>query len=148
MQHLRGEEIPLEKDVQEMSDPSSSRETETCATEQGYEADSEVTDFTEDLGQASRGRRKPPPKKRPPRKNPLNTIIYPELCRLALELIIKYKYNDERSVEKEDSVVLHVLLRLLTLAKASDDNACALYGQVSESCSTIVPLFELLFLRI
>ena len=122
--------MPQDRDLQELSDLSSSRETETCMTEQGYEADSEVTDFTEDLGRALRGRRKPPVKKRPARRNLLNAVLYPELCRLALELIIKYKHHNENRMERDDSVVLHVLLRLLTLAKTSDDNACALYSQV------------------
>lgn len=62
-----------------------------------------------------------------------SVILYPELCRLVVELLVAYKEGvakRESNPCSENSVVIHILLRLLSLAKVSDENAQALYSQV------------------
>ena len=52
MQHLRsGDDSMLyDRELQDLSDSSSARETETCYTEMGYEADSEFTPDEQEKG--------------------------------------------------------------------------------------------------
>ena len=59
----------------------------------------------------------------------LGGLIYPEFCRLVLELVIHH-----HQLHKSPTLIAHVLLKLITLAKESPHNASILYNQGLVEC--------------
>ena len=54
-----------------------------------------------------------------------NTITYPELCHLVLDLLITFHSRKDDTL----AVIPHVLLKLISLAKHSGEGASMLYEQ-------------------
>ena len=113
-------------DIQSLSEGSSGREHEVRQFELGYEADSECT--ADDFLRAARRRlNKWPPKAYTSVQH--NVILYPEVCHLVVELLIQQQEDYKGLLN--NNLLIHVVHRLILLAKEKPQNAVVLYQQVS-----------------
>lgn len=65
----------------------------------------------------------------PGSRNGVHVMLYPQLCRLVLELLINHPL-----LPPPDGVLAHVLMKLISLSKQSVYIATMLYNQVYTYC--------------